>query len=133
MPEVGAFAGAANGAPGTAGKREVEEKNGVRGGQADFKGVVGAQVAIHDPFSWAASLSWIFTHSSRGMATSPGCQKILSSSITGRPVISPRRAARVDLPDAPRPRMITRFTVFNVRQLIPRVVEQAFAQACKWC
>ena len=41
---------------------------------------------------------------------SPGCQKILSTSITGSPVISHKRLARVDLPDAPRPKMTTRFT-----------------------
>ena len=29
---------------------------------------------------------------------SPACQKILSSSITGNPVILPKRLARVDLP-----------------------------------
>ncbi len=40
---------------------------------------------------------------------SPACQKILSSSITGNPVILPKRLARVDLPEAPRPRMTTRF------------------------
>ena len=47
---------------------------------------------------------------------SPGCQKILSSSITGSPVISPKRFARVDLPDAPQPMMTTRFIVFSLRK-----------------
>jgi hypothetical protein len=40
---------------------------------------------------------------------SPACQKILSSSITGNRVILPKGLARVDLPEASRPRMTTRF------------------------
>src|SRR5215813_2619039 len=63
---------------------------------------------IHD--SRAASWRWIAAHWSLGVAARPGRQKSLSSSITGRPVISPRRAARVDLPAAPGPTMTTRFT-----------------------
>jgi len=47
---------------------------------------------------------------------SPGCQKILSTSITGSPVISPKRLARVDLPDAPRPMMTTRFILPSLRK-----------------
>src|SRR5467141_2039061 len=62
---------------------------------------------IHD--SCAASRRWMTAHSSRGVGARPGRQKSLSSSITGRPVILPRRAARVDLPAAPGPTMITRF------------------------
>jgi hypothetical protein len=34
---------------------------------------------------------------------------ILSSSITGRPVISPKRTASVELPDPPGPKITTRF------------------------
>src|SRR6266481_8181852 len=55
--------------------------------------------------------SCTFAHSSRGVATIPARQKSLSSSITGRPVTSPKRMARVDLPDAPGPKMSTRFTL----------------------
>jgi hypothetical protein len=33
----------------------------------------------------------------------------LSSSITGRPVISPKRTASVDLPEPPGPKITTRF------------------------
>jgi hypothetical protein len=47
---------------------------------------------------------------------SPGCQKTLSTSVTGSPVISPKRLARVDLPDAPRPMMTTRFMVSSLRR-----------------
>ena len=48
---------------------------------------------------------------------SPGRQKILSISTTGSPVISPKRLARVDLRDAPRPMMTTRFIVSSLRKL----------------
>jgi hypothetical protein len=65
----------------------------------------------------ATSFSCMATHCSRGVAISPGCQKILSTSITGSPVISPKRLARVDLPDAPRPRMTTRFMPSSLRNL----------------
>lgn len=60
--------------------------------------------------SCAASWCWMVAHSSGGVAVRPGRQKSLSSSITGRPVISPRRAARVDLPAAPGPTTMIRFT-----------------------
>src|SRR5215467_16147365 len=63
---------------------------------------------IHD--SRAANWRWIAAHWSLGVAARPGRQKSLSSSITGRPVISPRRTARVDLPAAPGPTTITRLT-----------------------
>lgn len=56
---------------------------------------------IHD--SRAASLRWLAAHSPGGVAARPGRQKSLSSSITGGPVISARRAARVVLPAAPGP------------------------------
>jgi hypothetical protein len=62
------------------------------------------------------SFSCITTHWSRGVAISPGRQKILSTSITGSLVISPKRLARVDLPDAPRPMMTTRFIVSSLRR-----------------
>jgi len=65
----------------------------------------------------ATSFSCITTHWSRGVAISAGRQKILSTSITGSPVISPKRLARVDLPDAPRPTMTTRFIVSSLRRL----------------
>ena len=65
----------------------------------------------------ATSLSCVTTHWPRGVAISPGRQKILSTSITGSPVISPKRLARVDLPDAPRPTMTTRFIVSSLRTL----------------
>jgi hypothetical protein len=45
---------------------------------------------------------------------SPGFQKTLSTSVTGSPVILPKRLARVDLPDAPRPMMTTRFMVSSL-------------------
>src|SRR4029077_21271388 len=48
-----------------------------------------------------------------GVAISPGRQKISSNAITGSPLISPMRLARVDLPDAPRPMMTTRLMVFS--------------------
>jgi len=64
-----------------------------------------------------ASSSCISIHCWRGVAISPGCQKILSTSVTGSPVISPKRLARVDLPDAPRPRMTTRSMLFILRRL----------------
>jgi len=35
--------------------------------------------------------------------------------MTGNRVISPRHLARVDLPDAPRPKMTTRFIISSVR------------------
>src|SRR5450755_5030213 len=63
---------------------------------------------IHD--SCAASSRWMAVHWSRGVAVRPGRQKSLSSSITGRLVISPRRTARADLPAAPGPVIITLFT-----------------------
>jgi hypothetical protein len=56
---------------------------------------------IHD--SCAASRRWTAAHWSRGVAVRPGRQMSLSSSITGRLVISPRRTARADLPAAPGP------------------------------
>ncbi len=65
----------------------------------------------------ATSFSCMATHCSRGVAISPGCQKILSNSITGSPVISPKRLARVDLPDGSRPRMTTRFIVSQFTQI----------------
>ncbi len=63
---------------------------------------------IHD--SAAASWRWMAAHCSRCVGARPGRQKSLSSSITGRPVILPRQAARVVLPDAPGPMTMTRFT-----------------------
>jgi hypothetical protein len=66
---------------------------------------------------FSTSKSWTPTHSSRGVATSPRCQKTLSSSTTGSPVISPRRFARVDLPDAPRPRITTRLMLYSVHAI----------------
>jgi hypothetical protein len=48
---------------------------------------------------------------------SPGCQKTLSTSVTGSPVIRPKRLAKVDWPDAPRPTMTTRFIVSSLRRL----------------
>ena len=71
--------------------------------------------------SFATSRSCAHAHSFRGVARRPGCQKTISSSTTGRPVISPRRFARVDLPDAPRPRITTRFILRIVRQTYFRV------------
>lgn len=65
----------------------------------------------------AMSFSCITIHWSRGVAISPGRQKILSTSTTGNPAMSPKRLARVDLPDAPRPRMTTRFIVFSFTQI----------------
>src|SRR5580700_9418598 len=62
------------------------------------------------------SFCWISTHSSRGVATGPGCQKILSSSITRRPVTSPSCRASVDLPEPPGPRIKTRFTSHSLEQ-----------------
>ena len=59
--------------------------------------------------SFMTSICWIFSHWSRGVATRPDCQNNLSSSITGSPVMSPRCAASVDLPEAPGPRMTMRF------------------------
>ena len=60
--------------------------------------------------SCAASPRWTAAHWSRGVAVRPVRQKSLSSSITGRLVISPRRTARADLPAAPGPVIITLFT-----------------------
>jgi len=62
------------------------------------------------------SCSCIAIHFWRGVAISPGCQKILSTSVTGSPVRSPKCLARVDLPDAPRPTMSTRFMLFILRR-----------------
>src|SRR3984893_1874807 len=56
-------------------------------------------------------ICWTTAHWWRGVAARPGRQKTLSSSITGRPVISPKRLARIDLPEAPRPKMTTRFII----------------------
>jgi hypothetical protein len=72
-------------------------------------------------FSFATRRSCAYAHSFRDVARRPGCQKNLSSSTTGRPVISPRRFARVDLPDAPRPRITTRFILRIVRHTYARV------------
>jgi hypothetical protein len=65
--------------------------------------------------SVATSFSCKLTHSSRGVASRPARQKTLSSSITGRAVSSLNCLARVDLPDAPRPRTTTRFISSSVR------------------
>jgi hypothetical protein len=61
---------------------------------------------IQDEF--CISRFWMRAHSSGGNACSPDCQNILSSSMTGRPVISPKVRAREDLPAAARPKMTTR-------------------------
>jgi hypothetical protein len=60
--------------------------------------------------SCVVSPRWRAAHRSGGVAVRPGRQKSVSSSITGRLVISPRRTARADLPAAPGPVIITRFT-----------------------
>src|SRR5215469_309100 len=53
-------------------------------------------------------------HCSRGVGASPVFQNILSNSIIGSPVSSPKHNARVDFPDAPRPMIRTRFTSSSV-------------------
>src|SRR5437867_2261379 len=63
--------------------------------------------STHVSFRTRLSCDWI--HSTRGVGNRPERQKILSSSTTGRPVISPNCRARVDFPAAPRPSMTTRF------------------------
>jgi hypothetical protein len=67
--------------------------------------------------SLVTSFCWMTTHWSRGVGVSPACQNILSNSITGSPVISPKRKARVDFPDAPRPMMRMRSTPPSVSAL----------------
>jgi hypothetical protein len=49
MPEVGALAGSAKGAPSAAEEREVQENDGIGSSEANLDGIVGAKVAIHDP------------------------------------------------------------------------------------
>jgi hypothetical protein len=65
--------------------------------------------------SVATSFSCKLTHSSRGVASRPARQKTLSSSISGSAVSSLNCLARVDLPEAPRPRTTTRFISSSVR------------------
>ena len=57
----------------------------------------------------------------------------LSTSVTGSPVIWPKRLARVDLPDAPRPMMTTRFIFFNVRYLSPRTMASGASSFFRKC
>lgn len=56
----------------------------------------------------------LFSHSSFDIGVGSRPQKILSSSITGRPVILLRRKARVDFPEPPRPRIRIRFNLENL-------------------
>jgi hypothetical protein len=48
-PEIGAFAGSAEGAPSAAEEREIQEDDRVCGSEANLGGVAGAEVTIHDP------------------------------------------------------------------------------------
>lgn len=66
---------------------------------------------IHD--SGQASRRCTPAHSSREIVTRPGRQKCWSSSTTGSPVISPRRAASTDLPAAPRPMIVDSVFAFR--------------------
>jgi len=55
------------------------------------------------------SFYWSSTHWLRGVSTRPGRQRILSSSTTRNSAISPSCLASVDLPEAPKPMITTRF------------------------
>src|SRR6516165_1625350 len=55
------------------------------------------------------SSRWIFSQSPSGVGCGPGCQKMLSSSMTGRPSLFERFCANIDFPAPPRPWMATRF------------------------
>ena len=114
-PEVDALARPSNRAMSATQEGEVQKDDRVRGAKTSLNNVKlpRSPSMIHPSF--ATSRSWAATHSSRGVATRPGRQKILSNSTTGRPLISPKRFARVDLPDAPRPRITTRFIFCSVR------------------
>src|SRR6201994_1906230 len=48
-PEAGALGCPADGAPGTAERREVQEHDGICGLQPDIQDVVGSEVPVHDP------------------------------------------------------------------------------------
>src|SRR5262249_39624227 len=63
---------------------------------------------IHSLFSAKIWLC-IAIHWSGGRAVRPGCQKILSISIRRNPAILLNCFARVDFPDPPGPKIITRF------------------------
>jgi len=49
-PEVGTLSRSPNDSPSAAEKREVQKKNRVRRAKPDLHGVVGPQIAVHDPF-----------------------------------------------------------------------------------
>lgn len=68
--------------------------------------------------SSATSFRRISAHCSGGVGTRPDCQNSLSSSITGIPVISPRRFPRVDFPEAPGPSIRTRFILFRLHSIL---------------
>lgn len=55
----------------------------------------------------------------------PRLPEKLSNSITADPVISPNFEARVDFPDAPRPKMTMRFTLKPIREML------AFSESSK--
>ena len=48
-PEVGAFGGSAQDAPGTAEEREVQQNDGIRRTQPQLDGIIRAEIPIQDP------------------------------------------------------------------------------------
>jgi hypothetical protein len=105
-PKIDALARPPNRAPRASKEREVQEDDRVGSSKSDFDGVIGSEVPV--PSFSRTSFCWSSTHCCRGVSTSPDCQKLLSSSITRNPVISPSCRASTDLPEAQGPIITTR-------------------------
>jgi hypothetical protein len=105
-PEVATLARSTDCSPSTADEREVQENDCVRRSKPNLNSVVRTQVAIHDP-SFFRDEFLLQDNPLIARCCDKTCPpEDLVNSITGRPVIC---LARVDLPDAPRPRMTARF------------------------
>jgi hypothetical protein len=114
-PKVGTLARSTDCSPTAAEEREVQKKNRVRRTKPDINNVKGPQVTIHNP-SLFRDKPLLDDHP----VIARYCDKAwppedLVQLYTGSPVISPKRTARVDLPEAPRPMMTARFIVSNLR------------------
>jgi len=115
-PEVGPLARSADGAPGTAGQRQVEDHHRVGGFETRAKHVVGPEVAVDDPAAAPGELPLHGRPGSRCQRDEVGRPEVLVE-FDHRPlcpVSSPRWADVVDLSDAPRPRTTTRSTLTSM-------------------
>src|SRR5882757_1533250 len=112
-PEVPSLFAPSECAPQTQPQRKIEQQNRICHREADWEGIVGTQVPIHDPARLACEVTLHFHPLFPRQRRQAGLPKCLSNSMTGRPTSLPSRRLTVDFPAPPLPRIIMRCTVIS--------------------